>query len=170
MKIAILGVGNILLKDEGVGVRVIKELENHYSFPFNIELIDGGTAGHHLINIVSDFDEIIVVDAVEGGEKPGTLYRFQLDQITFEIPTTFSLHQVGVLEVLSQLKLLNKAPRVTFIGIEPLDISPWGMVLSPLIEDKIPELMELVLKELEQLGAKRSFIVSKKKLTDVCNV
>ena len=147
MKVAILGVGNILLKDEGIGVRVVKELENHYSFPSGIQLIDGGTAGHHLINLIRDFDEIIVIDAVEGKEPPGTIYRFSLDQITFEIPTTFSIHEVGVLEVLSQLKLLDKVPRVTFIGIEPLDISPWGMNLSPVIEGKIPELMEEVLKE-----------------------
>jgi hydrogenase maturation protease len=169
MKIVILGVGNILLKDEGVGVRVVKELEKNYSFPSHVELIDGGTAGHHLINLVRDFDEIIVIDAVEGGETPGTLYRFCLDQITFEIPTALSIHEVGVLEVLSQLKLLDKTPRVTFIGIEPRDISPWGMDLSPVIEEKIPEMMELVLKELEELGVQRSLIGPPKKINDVCN-
>ena len=69
MKIAILGVGNILLKDEGIGVRVVRELEQEYTFPPDIALIDGGTDGPHLTSLVADFDEIIVIDAVEGGKN-----------------------------------------------------------------------------------------------------
>ena len=162
MKIALVGVGNILLKDEGIGVRVVKELENHFSFPPDVALIDGGTAGHHLINMLADFEVIIVVDAVQGGEPPGTIYRFTLDQIPFEVNTHLSLHQVGVLEALNQIKLLGKEPEVIFVGIEPHDISPWGMELSPVIEEKIPEIIALVLKELSVRGIHGSHIVPQK--------
>lgn len=152
MTIAILGVGNILLKDEGIGVRVVRELESEYTFPPDITLIDGGTDGPHLTSLVADFDEIIVIDAVEGGEKPGTLYRFTLDQISFDIPTHLSIHEMGVLEALKEVRLLGKKPKVTFIGVEPEDISPWGMDLSPVVEKKIPEIITLVLKELSERG------------------
>ena len=162
MKIAIVGVGNILLKDEGIGVKVVKKLENEFSFPPDVVLIDGGTAGHHLVNMVADFDVIIVVDAVQGGETPGTIYRFTLDQIPFEVNTHLSLHQVGVLEALNQIKLLGKEPEVTFIGIEPEDISPWGMDLSPVIAEKIPEIITLVMKELSERGIHASRIAPKK--------
>ena len=148
MKIAILGVGNILLKDEGIGVRVVQQLESGYSFPPNIALIDGGTAGPHLLDLFSDYDDIIIIDAVQGGEQPGTLYRFRPDQITSDSSMGLSIHQMGVMEVLSQARLLGKKPTVTIIGIEPQDISAWGMELSPVIEQKIPELIARVLEEL----------------------
>ena len=156
-----MGVGNILLKDEGIGVKVIKKLENEFSFPPDVVLLDGGTAGHHLVNMVSGFDVIIVVDAVQGGESPGTIYRFTLDQIPFEVNTHLSVHQVGVLDALNQVKLLEEIPKVTFIGIEPKDISPWGMKLTPVIEEKIPELIILVLEELEKCGIPRNRVVPK---------
>ena len=161
MKIAIVGVGNILLKDEGIGVKVVKELENEYTFPPDITLLDGGTAGHHLVNVVADFDVVIVIDAVQGGEPPGTVYRFTLDQIPFELNTHLSLHQVGVLEALNQVKLLGKNQKVIFVGIEPEDISPWGMELTPVIEEKKPELKKLVLEELEKCSILRCCIVPK---------
>ena len=165
MKLALLGVGNILLKDEGIGVRVVQELEKQYSFPPCVKLIDGGTAGHHLINIVADFDVLIVIDAVQGGETPGTIYRFSLDDIAFDINTHFSIHQVDVLEALSQVKLVKTDQKVTFIGIEPQDISPWGMELSPVIAEKIPKLITLVLEELEEWGINRSSVISKRNQT-----
>ena len=161
MKVAIVGVGNILLKDEGIGVKVVKELEDEFSFPSDVTLIDGGTAGHHLINMISDFDVLIVVDAVQGGEPPGTIYRFTLDQIPFEINTHLSVHQVGVQEALNQVKLLGKEQKVTFIGIEPQDISPWGMELTPVIAEKIPKLITLVLKELDDCGIPQCLVVPK---------
>jgi hydrogenase maturation protease len=160
-KIAIVGVGNILLKDEGIGVRVVRQLESTYSFPHEIALIDGGTAGPHLLDLFSDYDDIIVIDAVQGGERPGTIYRFRLDQISSDTTMTLSIHQMGVLEIFSQARLLGKEPNVTFIGIEPQDITAWGMELTPLIREKIPALIELVLKELDQRGVRRSALVQK---------
>ena len=161
MKIALLGVGNILLKDEGIGVRIIQELENNYTFPHDVHLIDGGTSGPHILNLIEGFEKIIVIDAVQGGEEPGTLYKFNLDQIPFRITMKISNHQTSVLEVLSQAKLLDKKTKVTVIGIEPQDISPWGMELSPIIKNKMTALIDLVLKELEQNGVKKSSILHK---------
>ncbi len=165
MKIAIVGVGNILLKDEGIGVRVVRQLENEYTFPSDVALIDGGTDGPHLTSLVADFDEIIVIDAVEGGEKPGTLYRFTLNDISFDISTHLSIHEMGVLEALNDVKLLGKEPKVTFIGVEPEDISPWGMELSPVVEEKIPEIIALIVKELAERGIRGDCMVPKRERT-----
>lgn len=165
MKIAILGVGNILLKDEGIGVKVVKKLENECTLPADIALIDAGTDGPHLTSIVAEFDKIIVIDAVEGGEKPGTIYRFTLNQISFDTTPHLSIHEMGVLEALNQVKLLGKEPHVTFIGVEPQDISPWGMDLSPVVEEKIPEIIKLVLQELASWGINGSQIVFKNRRT-----
>lgn len=150
MTIAIIGVGNILLKDEGIGVRVVQHLENTYVFPPGIALIDGGTAGPHLLDIFNHYDDCIIIDAVRGGGKPGTIYKFYSDQIASDPVTNLSIHQTGIAEVLSLARLLGKEPRVTFIGIEPHDISAWGMELSPAIEQKIPDVIALVLRELSE--------------------
>ena len=98
----------------------------------------------------------------EGEEEPGTLYRFTLDQISSETTTHLSIHQMGVLEALDEVKLLGKEPKVTFIGVEPRNISPWGMELSPVVEKKIPEIIALILKELEERGVTGEFMVPKK--------
>jgi hydrogenase maturation protease len=152
MKVAVLGIGNILLKDEGIGVKVVQTIMNNYSFPPNVQVIDGGTLGPCLLHYIQGFDEIIVIDAVQGGQAPGTLYRFTSEQGFLEMSGKLSSHQMGIAEVLSQIKLLGEAPVVTFIGVEPQDISPWGMELSPVVKGLVPSLITLVINELEQRG------------------
>ncbi|HAP67189.1 MAG TPA: hydrogenase HupD, partial [Nitrospinae bacterium] len=80
-KILILGIGNILLKDEGVGVKVIERLKRDYKFPSNIELIDGGTAGFGLIDLLEGAEHLIIVDAVQGNDEPGSIYRFKFEDM-----------------------------------------------------------------------------------------
>ena len=74
-RIVVLGVGNILLKDEGVGVRVIEKLQGQYTLPENVRVVDGGTQGLWLLSTIQEADHLIVVDAVLGGDEPGTIYR-----------------------------------------------------------------------------------------------
>jgi hydrogenase maturation protease len=81
--IAVLGLGNILLRDEGVGVKVIEALQQQYIFTPPVRIIDGGTLGFALINEIEDCKTIIVVDAVKAGNEPGTIYRFTRDEVTF---------------------------------------------------------------------------------------
>jgi hydrogenase maturation protease len=154
MKTAIVGVGNILLKDEGVGVRVVQQLATSCSLPPGITVIDGGTAGPHLLDICCKYDDIIIIDAVKGRGNPGTIYKFHIDLLSSEQSgaTSLSMHDLGVPEAVSQARLLGKEPHIIIIGIEPQDISPWGMELSPLIAQKIPEVIALVLRELSQRG------------------
>ena len=151
-KILILGVGNILLKDEGVGVRVIEKLQRDYKFPSNVEIIDGGTAGLGLFNLFEGIYHLIIVDAIQGNDAPGSLYRFKFEDISANIPKKFSPHQIGILETLTVKKVLGKIPDTTIIAVQPMDCNHWGMELTPEIENKIPDVVNLVIDELKTLG------------------
>jgi hydrogenase maturation protease len=149
-KIVILGVGNLLLSDEGVGVHVATELMK-MDLPQEVSVVEGGTDGFGLLNIITEADRLIVIDTVKGGGAPGSIYRFNIDKVQ-SCPSGFkmSVHQIGILEVVNLSGLIGKTPHTTVIGIEPksLDI---GMELSPEIKAKIPRIIELVLAELKNL-------------------
>lgn len=144
--IIILGVGNLLLSDEGVGVHVALRMEK-MTLPQGIEVVEGGTDGFGLIDIVSGADRVIIVDAVKGGEKPGTIYKFDIDDVP-DSPQLFktSVHQIGILEVIHFSELIGKKPQTTIIGIEPESLE-MGMELSPTIEAIVPRIIELALQE-----------------------
>lgn len=149
-QITILGVGNILLKDEGVGVRVIEELEQRFCFPSNVKLCDGGTAGMSLLPIVEDADYLIVVDAVLVGEPPGNIVKFNFEELPSNLTRKLSSHEIDVIEVLKVAEALGKRPPTVIIGIQPKDISSYGTVLT--IKNHIPKLIDFILEELETLG------------------
>jgi len=146
--IVILGIGNLLLSDEGVGVHVANELME-MDLPEGVSVVEGGTDGFRLLNIITEADRLIVIDSVKGGAAPGSIYRFHLDDIK-NCPTGFktSVHQIGILEVINMSGLIGKTPLTTVIGIEPLSLD-MGMELSPEIREKIPRIIELVLDELK---------------------
>lgn len=151
-RIVILGVGNILLKDEGVGVHVIERLREDYRLPPSVALVDGGTLGLQLLGTVAEADHLIVVDAVKNGRLPGTLYRFKPGEMPTRLNYKHSLHQVDLLEALTVSQFIGNTPETVIIGVEPEDTSPWGTELTPAVQEKVPELMHLVLKELDRLG------------------
>lgn len=143
----ILGVGNILLGDEGVGVRTIEAMQK-MNLPDDVEILDGGTASLDLLEILDNREKVIIVDAVQGGGEPGTLYRFTPDDIRANRPVTTSLHQVGLLETLTTLELSGNIPRnITIYGIEPKSLD-WSLELSPEIAAMIPRIIELVLDDI----------------------
>jgi hydrogenase maturation protease len=151
-KIIILGIGNILLKDEGVGVRVVEKLKSDFKFPSNIELIDGGTAGFGLIDLLEGAEHLIILDAVQGNDEPGSIYRFKFEDMPPNISKKFSPHQIGIIETLTLKKMLGKIPDTTIIAIQPKDCINWGTELTPEIENKIPNIVNLVIDELKNLG------------------
>ena len=147
-KIVILGVGNILLSDEGIGVHVANELMK-MEFPSNVSVIEGGTDGFRLLNIITETDRLIVIDAVKGDAIPGSIYRFDVNDVS-SCPSGFktSVHQIGILEVIDLSGLIGKTPRTTVIGVEPKSLE-MGMELSPEIKEKVPRIIELVVDELK---------------------
>jgi len=146
-KTVVLGVGNLLLSDEGVGVHVVKRL-SEMSLPSEVEVLDGGVAGLGLMNVIMGADRLIVIDAVKGGADPGSIYRFGPEDLTeYADGVTLSVHEIGILEAIRLSEFLGHAPRTTVIGIEPRSMDT-GMELSPEIREKIPRIIELVLDEL----------------------
>ncbi len=144
----ILGVGNLLLRDEGVGVHVISALRDR-ELPDDVELWDGGTTSFDLLDTLAGRRQVIIIDTVRTGSEPGTIFRFTPEDISASREQVTSLHQVGLLETLNIAEhLLDSAPEeVIILGIEPKEID-WGLELSAEIEAAVPKVVELVMTEL----------------------
>lgn len=148
----ILGVGCILYSDEGFGVRVIEEILQRYQFPDNVSVVDGGVLGVNLLGVISQADDLIVVDAVRNKGKPGQMYRLAGKQIPERIRAKNSLHQVDFLEALTLCQALDKVPETVIVGIEPEDIDTLSIELTPTTRVKVDAAIKMVLAELDRLG------------------
>jgi len=155
--IMVMGVGNALMSDEGLGVHFLKELERE-NLPGNITLIEGGTAGLELIHLIQDTDFLIIIDAVNAKAEPGAMFRFRPDDLKV-FPDMFevSFHQVGIVEVLTLAKILGKTPETLIFGVQPKSLD-WGLDVTPEIAAVFPKLKELVLKEIAEVCAKAAFL------------
>lgn len=146
-KTVILGIGNLLLSDEGIGVHIANELMK-MQLPESVSVVEGGTDGFRLLNVITEADRLIVIDAVRGGAESGSIYRFDIDEVK-NAPSGFktSVHQVGILEVIDLSGLIGKTPYTTVIGVEPKSLE-MGMELSPEVKAKIPKIIEIIFNEL----------------------
>jgi hydrogenase maturation protease len=143
----VLGVGNLLLQDEGVGIHVVRALADR-QFPPDVEVIDGGTAGCDLLPVMAGAERVIIVDALEGGEPPGSVYRLTpRDLETRARGPSLSLHDIGIMDVIRLLELMeDQLPEVVIIGVEPGEIAA-GVELTPAVAASIPFVLQLVEKE-----------------------
>lgn len=151
-QITILGVGNYLFSDEGVGIRVIEKLEQEYEFPEHVVPVDGGVLGVHLMGIIAAADHLIVVDAVRNSGLPGSLYRLAGEEIPLRIQAKNSLHQVDLLEALTLVKAIDRSPETVILGVEPEDIETMGLTLTPAVAARVDDLVAMVLAELDRLN------------------
>jgi hydrogenase maturation protease len=149
-KIVIIGVGNLLLKDEGVGVHVAQELQKK-SWPAAVEVHDGGVAGIGLLDFFPGATKVLLIDAADMNLDPGALVRFAPEEVASTVGgPRFSAHEVGILEVLELARALDQCPpEVVIFGIQPKEIS-WGTDLSPQVLASIPKVVEAVLMEIGQ--------------------
>jgi len=151
-RIAVLGVGNLLLRDEGIGVHLVEKLADVLD-DSNIKIIDAGTYPDFLTLVEDNLDKLIIVDAIKNGDEPGTIYRFDFDIVDLEGAPPFSIHDIGVVESVRTMALFNKQPKSTVvIGIEPKNMD-FGLQLSPEIEKKLPKIIDLILQEINQTTA-----------------
>ncbi len=151
-KVTVLGLGNILLRDEGVGVRVIERLKQTYELPDKLEIIDGGTMGLDLLPYLEGEDYLIVVDAVKSGREAGSIIRIEDNDIPSFLSTKLSPHQIGLSDLLATASLLDIVPeKIVLFGIEPKDMET-GLELSDEVADKVDQLAALVASELRAIG------------------
>ena len=151
-KILILGVGNLLLRDDGFGVHLINSLKGA-ALPGNVELLEAGTVSHQLIPRLHEIDHLIVIDVVEAGDVPGSLFRFSPDDMSFPIEQKASLHQISLIDVLTMAALTGRKPKTVIIGVQPKDVASWSMELSDELSAVIPRVQELVFEELSKINA-----------------
>ena len=148
-KITILGLGNILLRDEGVGVWIAEELAKR-NLPENVEIIDGGTAGLDILTSMKDVDKLIIIDALQGDEKPGTVYRLHPEDLPVPSDSYVSVHQMNIVEGLNIAQKTGNAPQeAVIIGVEPEDMD-WGLGVTSNIQQKFPEIIDIVLEEVKK--------------------
>ena len=148
--ILILGIGNLLLSDEGVGIRVIENLMNNYTIPESIEITDGGTMGIELLPWIEGRTHIIIVDAVRSDNPPGSIIR--IDNVPGFFKDRISPHQIGITDVLAIASISDTLPsEVVLIGIEPESLSG-GLELSGTVAGKIDEITERVIDEVARAG------------------
>jgi len=150
--VLILGLGNILLQDEGVGVRVVEQLQRQYRISGMVQVLDGGTASMSLAEHIRNRDHLIVVDAVRTGQAPGTVITLSGDEVPAFFQSRVSPHQMGLADMLAALDLMGEKPAdVTVIGVEPRDLDV-GLELSDLVSTRVDELVIRLVGKLLSLG------------------
>ena len=153
-RVAILGAGNVLLKDEGVGIHVIHALQDGLLLTdMGVQIIDGGTSPN-ILHLLDGAEKLIIVDAVKGGGEPGTIYRFRESDIEQEGKCVLSVHQMSLLDDLEVMEHMEGKPKdAIIIGVEPKEIG-WGLELSSELEQKVPQIVKIVLEEVTEEARK----------------
>ncbi|CAB1128573.1 Hydrogenase maturation protein [Candidatus Hydrogenisulfobacillus filiaventi] len=151
--VLVIGLGNILLRDEGIGVHLLYHLRRKYSFQPAIAVADGGTLGWQLMDVLAAFDHIVIIDAINAAAKPGTIVRFKLEDLhKWVVKASGSSHEVEILEVMAALQLVGEAPDAVVIGIVPEDVNGLGVYLSDTVLARVSALEDVVLHELRGFG------------------
>jgi hydrogenase maturation protease len=150
--VLVLGMGNILLEDEGLGIRALELLKRDYAFPPGVELLDGGTTGMGLLDDIGGRDHVLVLDAVQTGEPPGTLVVMRGSDVPVYFGIRVTPHQLGLADVLATLELSGEQPgSVTVLGMVPESLE-LSLELSGLIQSRLDQLVRVAVSELASLG------------------
>jgi hydrogenase maturation protease len=148
----ILGVGNLLMSDEGVGVHVIQRLVENHQLPEQVQVLDGGTLGMDLLYYLEGVENLLLVDAVEARKEPGTLIRLEGEDVPAFLSIKISPHQLGVPDMLAAAKLKGAYPRrIVLWGIQPERLE-LGLDLSPKVESQVDTIIENILDQLQAWG------------------
>ena len=153
-RIGVMCIGNLLLRDEGLGPLVAQRLSAEYEFPANVEVVDSGTMGMSLIGQIASYDYLIVVDAVDGtGEAPGTVFTFTPEEMA-RCTIMHSLHDIRFKDVLDAASLLGTVPEAVCVGAQVLDMNPvdFSIGLTDVLDASVPLVMETVVSLLAARG------------------
>ena len=148
--VTILGIGNLLMGDEGVGIHALNTLQESYTFSPDINFVDGGTIGIDLIPYFEDCKRMIIIDAVDFQKEPGYVGVLQKEEIKYRFNTKLSLHHAGLSDVLSIIELQEiEAPDMVLIGVQPEKVER-GIELSATIQNKLAEILTLIVNKLDK--------------------
>ncbi|AOT71634.1 hydrogenase maturation protease [Geosporobacter ferrireducens] len=153
-KTAVVGIGNILLKDDGVGIHILKHIEEA-AWSNEVLLVDGGTCIFDLLDVFLKHEKVVIVDSVKGGHAPGTIYRLTPEELGNFVKATTSLHDVQVLDLLQNVNHMGYFPKVMIIGIEPEEIC-FDLNLSKTIKRQLPRMIEILRTEILEEKSEKS--------------
>jgi len=149
-RITVLGIGNLLMQDDGVGVHVIRHLQQR-ELPPEVKLIDGGTYSYDLMDFIIEADTCIVVDAMRGGGEPGTIYRAPFDELEVKPDTdAVSLHEMSLVEAVYLLRLEGHDPDIIVYGVEPHTVS-FGLELTDAVARQVPRVADMIEQDIKSL-------------------
>jgi hydrogenase maturation protease len=150
----LLGVGNILWADEGFGVRCVEAFAERFDIPDNVVVVDGGTQGLYLVELLRAHNPVVIFDAVDFGDAPATMRLVENDDIpAFVGAHKMSLHQAGLQDVIACAKLLGGcADDMLLIGVQPMVLEDYGGSLRPQVRDCIPHALDIAADYLADLG------------------
>jgi len=148
----VLGVGNLLMADEGVGIQVIERLQESVNLPETVQVLDGGTLGMDLLYYLEGTRHVLIVDAVETGCAPGTVIRLENDDVPAHLSAKMSPHQVGIPDMLFAAKLRDLYPeKIVLLGVQPESLEP-SLDLSPTVFALVDSLVQQIIIELANWG------------------
>jgi hydrogenase maturation protease len=146
--VLVLGLGNLLHSDDGLGVHALQRLQKDPRIDSSIMLLDGGTQGLNLISHISGFPRLLVIDAVDVGEAPGTLVRFEGKALD-GLPGKSTVHQLGFADLMIAMRLLDESPEeVVVLGVQPVS-TEWGAELTQPVQNALPAVLDAVIAQLE---------------------
>lgn len=155
-RILVLGVGNVLYSDEGIGVRLAETLEHGYEYSENVTVLEGGTLGLRLMDPIMNCDYLIVADAVLGDGPPGSIYRLTGDDLRKSLSFRNSLHDTDLVDTLISCQLCGNRPDAVIIGMEPEDYGTMATDLTKDVEAAMPKMVQAILKEITDAGGSYS--------------
>jgi hydrogenase maturation protease len=144
----ILGLGNVLMGDEGVGIRCIDYLRGKEGLE-NVDLLDGGTGGFHLLSLFNQYDHFILIDATLNEENPGEVKMLR-PKFAADFPRSLTSHDIGLRDLLQTAELLDELPDIHLITISVKDVRQMGMDLSDQLNQSLPRVHDAVLKIIEE--------------------
>ena len=144
MKTLILGIGNLLMGDEGVGIHVTRYLENQLQIS-DVDIVDGGTGGFHLLEYFQNYERVILVDATMNGQAPGTLTIIK-PKYSSDYPQTLTAHDIGLKDLLDALYLLNKQPEIILFAVSISNLEGLKLELSEKLQPSVKKVAEAIIK------------------------
>ncbi len=150
----VIGVGNLLFCDDGIGVIAVEYLKKNYEFTPELELLDGGTLGFNLHQYFLEYDNVFIIDTISTSSDIGDIFKIPSDELLGSGNYKKTAHEVEVVQMLEICELYEKKAKVTVFGIVPEDIITPNIGLSESLKSKFYELIEIVVKEIESLDIK----------------
>ena len=138
----VLGIGNVLMGDEGIGVHAVRRLE-HEGLPPHVAIADGGTGGFHLLEMIAEHDPILMIDATMDGQAPGTVSYIE-PRYASDFPRSLTAHDIGLRDLIESATLLGQLPRMRLLTVSVADLQPMELTLSPEVEAALPHVVERV--------------------------